>query len=118
MKYDFAHPKFKNGMVTFAEKKPDLVYEFRMAAARRKYVLRQDMYLYNPNGEKMAKVENFGHMLLVTMLGDFDMGSHRIRTKADIESFFNMYESTEPESDYMSLNEAKWILKNNGFILD
>lgn len=55
MKYDFAHPKFKNGMVTFAEKKPDLVYEFRMAAARHKYNLRQDMYLYDRNGEKMAK---------------------------------------------------------------
>ena len=74
MKYDFAHPKFKNGMVTFAEKKPDLVYEFRMAAARRKYNLRQDMYLYNPNGEKMAKVENFGqdnqaHSILMTIHG-------------------------------------------------
>ena len=26
MRYDFAHPKFRNGMVTFDEKKPDLLY--------------------------------------------------------------------------------------------
>ena len=61
MKYDFAHPKFKNGMVTFAEKKPDLVYEFRQAAFRRKFILRPDMYLYNPSGEKIAKVGSTGY---------------------------------------------------------
>ena len=43
MRYDFAHPKFRNGMVTFDEKKPDLLYEFRIAASRRKYVLRKDI---------------------------------------------------------------------------
>ena len=117
MKYDFAHPKFKNGMVTFAEKKPDLVYEFRLAAARHKYILRQDMYLYDNNGEKMAKVENYGNMLLVTMLNNSDMGSHRLRTKRDIEEFFSIYESVEPSSEYMSLNEAKQILEDNGYTL-
>lgn len=117
MKYDFAHPKFRNGMVTFDEKKPDLLYEFRIAASRRKYVLRQDMYLYDNNGEKMAKVENYGNMLLVTMLNNSDMGSHRLRTKRDIEEFFSIYESVEPSSEYMSLNEAKQILADNGYTL-
>lgn len=55
MRYDFAHPKFRNDMVTFDEKKPDLLYEFRIAASHRKYVLRQDMYLYDNNGEKWQK---------------------------------------------------------------
>ena len=118
MKYDFAHPKFRNGMVTFDEKKPDLLYEFRTAAARRKYILRPDMYLYDNNGEKMAKVENYGHMLLVTMLNDSDMGSHRLRTKRDIEEFFSIYESVEPSSEYMTINEAVQILEDNGYVLD
>lgn len=117
MKYDFAHPKFKNGMVTFDEKKPDLLRIFREVAIRRHYTLRPDMYLYNQAGDRLARVENYGHMLLVTSLGDYDMGSHRIHSKNDIVEFFGLYESTRKEIHGMRLDEAVSLLKENGYNL-
>lgn len=118
MRYDFAHPKFKNGMVTFAEKKPDLLYEFRQAAMRRHYVLRPDMVLYTPGHERLAKVENYFDILVVTKFND--IGSTKLHSKQDIERFFReMDECYDIKNIHqMNLNEAKIILKKNGYILE
>lgn len=118
MRYDFAHPKFKNGMVTFAEKKPDLLYEFRQAAMRRHYVLRPDMVLYTPDHERFAKVENYFDILVVTKFND--IGSTKLRSKQDIDRFFReMDESYDYKGEHtMTLTEAKQILKANNYILE
>jgi hypothetical protein len=118
MKYDFAHPKFKNGMVTFAEKKPDLLYEFRQAAIRRHYVLRPDMVLYTPSHERLAKVENYFDILVVTKFND--IGSIKLRSKQDIDRFFReMDESYDYKGEHtMTLTEAKQILKAHNYILE
>lgn len=84
-RYDFAHPKFRNGMVTFDVKKPDLLYEFRQAAIRRHYMLRPDMVLYSPDRERIAKVENYFDILVITKFND--IGSTKLRSRQDIDSF-------------------------------
>lgn len=117
-RYDFAHPKFRNGMVTFDVKKPDLLYEFRQAAIRRRYVLRSDMYLYSPSGERVAKVQNYFDVLVITKPDD--IGSTKIRSKQNIEEFFNsLDECVDYRGGYgMKLDEARRILKENGFICE
>lgn len=118
MKYDFAHPKFKNGMVTFNEKKPDLVYEFRLEAWRREYELKPDMILYSPDKVRIAKVQNYGHMLLITMLNTKKI--KKIFNKMEIEQFFNkINENTVFNRKIgMNLNEAKQILKSAGYLVE
>lgn len=118
MKYDFAHPKFRNGMVTFDERKPDLLYEFRQAAIRRHYMLRPDMVLYSPDRERIAKVENYFDILVITKFND--IGSTKLRSRQDIDRFFREMDESF-ENDYksgMRLNEAKIILENNGYIIE
>lgn len=118
MKYDFAHPKFKNGMVIFAEKKPDLLYEFRQAAIRRHYTLRPDMVLYTPDNERLAKVQNYFDILVVTKFDD--IGSTKLCSKQDIDRFFReMDESYNYKGEHtMTLTEAKQILKAHNYILE
>ena len=118
MKYDFAHPKFRNGMVTFDERKPDLLYEFRQAAIRRHYTLRPDMVLYSPDRERIAKVENYFDILVITKFND--IGSTKLRSRQDIDRFFREMDESF-ENDYksgMRLDEAKIILENNGYIIE
>lgn len=118
MRYDFAHPKFKNGLVSFAEKKPDLLHEFRQAAIRRHYVLRPDMVLYTPDHERLAKVENYFDILVVTKFND--IGSTKLCSKQDIDRFFReMDECCDVKNIHqMDLNEAKTILKEKGYIIE
>ena len=118
MKYDFAHPKFRNGMVTFDERKPDLLYEFRQAAIRRHYMLRPDMVLYSPDHERIAKVENYFDILVITKFND--IGSTKLRSRQDIDRFFReIDENTEFNKRIgMNLNEAKSVLKSAGYLLE
>lgn len=118
MIYDFSKPQFKNGVVTFDERKPDLLHIFRQTALRQKYVLRTDMILYSPEKVRIAKVQNYFDMLMVTMLST--RKCKKLYTKKDIERFFQeINENTEFNRGVgMNLNEAKQYLKKQGYIVE
>lgn len=118
MTYDFSNPQFKNGVVTFGERKPDLLHIFRQTALRKKYVLKTDMILYSPEKVRIAKVQNYFDMLIVTMLSTRKY--KKLYTKQDIEKFFReINENTEFNRGVgMNLNEAKQYLKKQGYIIE
>ena len=101
MKYDFAHPKFRNGQITFDAKEKPLIDIFREQAIRNRMMFR-DMVLYN-NGEKICRIRNWGHALEVII----DMKSKWLRSKGDIMLFFNdMKNESFYNEDVEPLNEA------------
>ena len=118
MTYDFSNPQFKNGVVTFSERKPDLLHIFRQTALRKKYVLKTDMILYSPEKVRIAKVQNYFDMLMVTMLSTRKY--KKLYTKKDIEQFFReINENTEFNRGVgMNLTEAKQYLKKQGYIVE
>lgn len=87
MKYDFAHPKFKNGQITFGIKEKPLIDIFREYAIRNRMVLRADMNLYK-DGKEIVHIRNFGHALeLIDLARDGE--KTYLRNKGDIALFFD-----------------------------
>ena len=115
MKYDFAHPRFRNGMVTFDEKKPDLLYEFRKAAAFHRYDVRNGN-LYSPDKKQIATVYNRFESVFIHMLKD--KKTYRLSSKKDIDLFFNEIKENFNVDNNMKLTEAKEILKRAGYIVE
>lgn len=115
MKYDFAHPRFRNGIVTFDEKKPDLLYEFRKEAAFHRYDVRNGI-LYSPDKKQIATVYNRFESVFIHMLKD--KKTYRLSSKKDIDLFFNDIKENFNGDNNMKLTEAKEILKNAGYIVE
>lgn len=92
MKYDFAHPKFRNGQVTFDIKEKPLIDIFREQAIRNRLLFR-DMVLYNDDKE-ISRIRNFGHALEVI---DLVGGGKRVylRSKGDIVLYFDNLKNDE-----------------------
>ena len=114
MKYDFAHPRFRNGMVTFDEKKPDLLYEFRKTAAFHRYDVRNGN-LYSPDKKQIATVYNRFDSVFIHMLKNKKI--YRLSSKKDIDLFFNDIKESFNGDNNMNLIEAKEILNKNGYKL-
>ena len=115
MKYDFAHPRFSNGMVTFDEKKPDLLYEFRKAAAFHRYDVRNGN-LYSQDKKQIASVYNRFDSVFIHMLKD--KKTYRLSSKKDIDLFFNDIKESFNGDNNMKLTEAKEILNKNGYKIE
>ena len=115
MKYDFAHPRFRNGMVTFDEKKPDLLYEFRKAAAFHRYDVRNGI-LYSPDKKQIATVYNRFDSVFIHMLENKKI--YRLSSKKDIDLFFNDLRESFNGDNNMKLDEAKSILENANYIVE
>jgi hypothetical protein len=115
MKYDFAHPRFRNGMVTFDEKKPDLLYEFRKAAAFHRYDVRNGI-LYSPDKKQIATVYNRFDSVFIHMLKNKKI--YRLGSKKDIDLFFNDLKESFIGYNNMKLDEALETLKDANMIVE
>jgi hypothetical protein len=76
------------------------------------------MILYSPDKVRIAKVQNYGHMLLITMLNTKKI--KKIFSKMEIEQFFNKINENAVFNRKigMNLNEAKQYLKKQGYIIE
>lgn len=117
MNYDFGHPKFHNGQVTFPEKEKSLIDIFKQYVTRLKYILKPNMILSKENRD-IALVKNWGHALELIMKNGQVPNRQFLRSKRDIESFFaGLNEAYCTSFNKTAIEEAVNVLKNSGYIV-